>query len=146
MTFGAGPAWSAASSSQVARLPCVGYDSGIGEYGAFVFRLKEKPRACVEFKGNKPCHCTEANLVRIHWRHWGARAARATATFRFCATGTCVHRRAHLIAFRKRFTCHVPVYTRLRLFVAAHGRGPDSPRPFRGHFSLPACPTVFDET
>jgi hypothetical protein len=60
--------------------------------------------------------------------------------------GACSYRQAHLIAFRMRFACHVPVYTELRLFVAAHGRGFDSPHPFRGHFRLPACPTVFDET
>lgn len=148
VTIGSGTVAAAvgAEGGQDARLPCVAYDTSIGEYGAFVFRLKDKPRACLEFKGNQPCHCTEANLVRIHWHHWGSRVARATATFRFCATGTCIHRRAHLTAFRKRFTCHVPVYTRLRLFVAARGRGPDSPRPSREHYSLPACPTVFDET
>jgi hypothetical protein len=148
VTIGSGTAAAitGAEGKQDTRLPCAVYDTNIGEYGAFVFRLKTKPRACVEYQGNQPCHCTEANLVRIHWRHWGAPVARATATFRFCATGTCVRRRAHLIAFRKRFPCHLPVYTRLRLFVAARGRGPDSPHPSRSHFKLPACPTVFDET
>jgi hypothetical protein len=144
--LGAAQTSPAAPSSRDTRLPCAVYDTSIGEYGAFVFRLRKEPGACVEYVGNKPCHCTEADLTRIRWHHWGSGVTRATATWHYCGMDTCIYRRAHLVASRKRFTCHVPVYTRLRLFVAAHGRGLDSPRPSRTHYNLPACPTVFDET
>jgi hypothetical protein len=148
LTIGSGTAAAitGAEGRQDTRLPCAVYDTSIGEYGAFVFRLKKKPRACVEYVGNKPCHCTEAPLTRIRWHHWGAPVARATATWHYCGMGTCIYRRAHLIAFRIRRTCNAPVYTGLRMFLPAHGRGPDFSHPIREHFRLPACPTVFDET
>jgi hypothetical protein len=143
--FAVSTAPAAAKTEQDARLACVEFDTDIGEYGASVFRLREKPSACTEYVGNKPCHCTEAPLTRIRWHHWGAPVARATATWHYCGMGTCIYRRAHLIAFRLRHTCGVPAYTGLRMFLPAHGRGPEFSHPIREHFRLPACSTVLEE-
>lgn len=141
--FGPGTA-SAAPSDASARLPCAVFDTSQGEYGAYVFNLRHKPRSCTEYKGNEPCHCTESLLTRIRWHHWGSRRAAAEATWHYCGMGTCIHLRAWLVASRLRSICGAPVYTRLRLRIP---RQRD-----KGHlygasntlFQLPACGGVFD--
>ena len=141
-----GPGAPAASAASSARLPCAEYDTSIGEYGAYVFRLRHKPRRCVEFRGNEPCHCTEAWLTGIKWRGWGSRRTTATATWRYCGMGTCYFRRAHLVASRLRETCGLPVYTSLRMRLPGTRQHGQRLPPTRQRYRLPACSTVFFES
>lgn len=60
--------------------------------------------------------------------------------------GLCTYRRAHLVASNLRETCGFPAYTFLKMRLAGgHFQG-EYFSPYRGHFHLPACYTVFDET
>ncbi|HEU4739635.1 MAG TPA: hypothetical protein VFS54_11245 [Solirubrobacterales bacterium] len=128
------------------RLPCAEYDTSIGEYGAYVFRLRHKPSRCVEYKGNEPCHCTEAWLTGIVWHGWGSRRTTATATWRYCGMGSCYYRRARLVASQIRETCGLPVYTSLRMRLRGSRQHGEYLPPLRVHYRLPACSTVFSET
>jgi hypothetical protein len=142
-------AWSSTSEALAdahsARLPCAEYDTSIGEYGAYVFRLRHKPKACVEFKGNEPAHVFENRLKRIKWHRWGAARTTATATWYYCGMGRCFFRRAFLVASRIEETCGLPVYTFLKMRLPrARSHGQRLPA-YQGHFNLPACSTVFSE-
>jgi hypothetical protein len=128
-----------------ARIPCTNYNTELGEYGAYVFQLRHKPTHCVQYEGNRPCHCTESQLTRIRWRNWGGAHATARATWRYCGMGLCINLRASLVASRMQHRCG-PVYTRLRMRVPGQrdkGRMYDG---FRDVFRLPACRSVFDYT
>jgi len=130
----------AVPAGRLARLPCVEFDTSLGEYGAYVFELLDKPSSCTEYKGNVPSHATESLLTRIHWRNWGSAKATARATWHYCGMGTCIYRPAHLIAYRVRNRCGEPVYTRLRMKLpAAHRFGT-----YHVLFRLPACGGAFD--
>lgn len=142
--------WTAAPATAAdpgsTRLPCAEYDTSIGEYGAFVFRLRHEPRRCVEYRGNEPCHCTEARLSGIRWRGWGSRRTTATATWRYCGMGLCYFRRADLVASRIRETCGLPVYTSLKMRLPGTRQHGGYLPPLRVRYRLPACSTVFSET
>jgi hypothetical protein len=135
----------ASADAQSARLPCAEYDTSIGEYGAYVFRLRYKPKACVEFKGNQTAHAFENRLKQIKWHRWGAARTTATATWYYCGMGRCFFRRAFLVASRIKETCGLPVYTFLKMRLpAARSHGQRLPAS-QGHFNLPACSTVYGE-
>lgn len=131
---------------RLARIPCATYDESVGQYGGSVFRLRKHPRSCVQYKGNSPCHCTESNLIRLRWRHWGSRVTTARGIWWYCGMGACIKRRAKLRASRQRNVCGTWTYTLLRMKLA--------PTVFQGRyipkekqvFRLPACETVFDVT
>jgi hypothetical protein len=135
-----------ASAAPPTWLPCADYDTDIGEYGAWVFQLRERPSKCTHYRGNVPCHCTEAPLTGIRWRHWGSQRTAASATWHYCGMGTCIYRPASLVAYRLRESCGQPVYTRLRMKLPeSHRRGYRYPAA-NVLFKLPACPGVFDYT
>jgi hypothetical protein len=135
----------ASAEAQSARLPCAEYDTSIGEYGAYVFELRYKPRTCVQFKGNEPAHVTESRLKAIKWHRWGSPRATATATWYYCGMGRCFFRRALLVASHIKETCGLPVYTFLKMHLPVDRyRGERFPA-YQGHFNLPACSTVFSE-
>jgi hypothetical protein len=126
-------------SDSSTRLPCVVFDTNLGEYGAWVFALRHKPNSCTEYRGNKPCHCTESLLTKIRWRQWGSRRAAAKATWHYCGMGTCIYLRAQLLASRKKSTCGDPVYTRLRLKIPRQRDHGHLFGPINELFKLPAC-------
>jgi hypothetical protein len=133
----------AAPSDPSARLPCVFFNPNLGEYGAEVFRLLRRPGRCTEFRGNKPCHCTESPLTGIHWRNWGSEVATATAEWHYCGSGSCTYRPARLTAHRVRDRCG-PVYTRLRMRLPRHRLHGHALPVYRDEFRLPACGGPFD--
>ncbi|HEX2266235.1 MAG TPA: hypothetical protein VHH14_08115 [Solirubrobacterales bacterium] len=113
--------------------------------GAYVFKLRYKPSSCVQFKGNQTAHVLENRLKQIEWRRWGSARTTATATWYYCGMGRCFFRRAFLVASHIKETCGLPVYTFLKMRLPVdHYRGERLPA-YQGHFSLPACSTVFDE-
>lgn len=135
----------ASADAQSTRLPCAEYDTSIGEYGAYVFRLRYKPRTCVQFKGNEPAHVFESRLKQIKWQRWGSARTRATATWYYCGMGHCVFRRAILVASRIQETCGLPVYTFLKMRLPADSYRGERFSAYQGRFYLPACSTVFSE-
>lgn len=127
-------------------LPCADYDTDIGEYGAWVFQLRKRPTRCTHYRGNEPCHCTEAPLTGIRWKRWGSDRSSASATWHYCGMGTCIYRPASLTAYRVRESCGQPVYTRLRMKLPAVRRGTRRYPAANVLFKLPSCPGVFDYT
>lgn len=139
------PAAQAAGPPSSTRIACVVYDASIGEYGAYVFQPRYKPRSCVEFKGNQTAHVTENRFKSIKWRRWGSARTAATATWYYCGMGHCIFRRAFLVASRIKETCGFPAYTFLKMRLpATRIRGERFPA-YRGRFRLPACRTVLSE-
>jgi hypothetical protein len=138
------PAASEAHASEPApRLPCVFYNPDLGQYGAWVFRLLDRPSKCTEYLRNEPCHCTEAPLTGVRWHHWGSRRAVGVGFWHYCGSGACIYRRAHLVASRRRFSCG-PVYTRLEMRLprrTLHGHPLHRTRKL---FHLPACGGPFE--
>jgi hypothetical protein len=128
----------AADQDPAARIACVAFNPDLGEYGAEVFRLLHRPGECLEYVGNKPCHCTEAPLTGIHWRNWGTAVARATALWHYCGSGVCTYRPAYLIAYRVRDRCG-SAYTRLTMRLPRHRLHGHVLPTYRNVFHLPAC-------
>jgi hypothetical protein len=135
----------AAASSSSTRIACAVYDTSIGEYGAFVFQPRYRPRSCLEFKGNQPAHLTENRFKNIRWHHWGSEQTTATATWYYCGMGVCFFRHAFLVASHIKETCGFPAYTFLKMRLSATRIRGERFRVYRGHFNLPACNTVFSE-
>lgn len=128
------PEWALLSDART-LVPCTAFDPSLGQYGADVFRLRYKPRRCVEYVHNIPDHAHEAYLVKIRWHRWAAKRANATATLRYCGMGTCTNRPARLLAYRRRLACGKYVYTRMRMSLPRHAGYSKLRRVFR----LPGC-------
>lgn len=139
------PASAAAAGGPSTRLACVFYNTDLGEYGAFVFRLEHKPSRCLEYTHNKPCHCTETPLTGIRWHRWGAARARGVGYWHYCGSDVCIWRRAKLTAFAIRDRCG-PVYTRLRMRLPRRWLHGHRLPVYQGLFHLPACGHPFDFT
>jgi hypothetical protein len=135
----------AAGPPSATRIACVVYDTSIGQYGAYVFQPRFKPRNCVEFKGNQPAHVTESRLKSIKWRRWGSARTTATATWYYCGMGSCIFRRAFLVASAIKETCGFPAYTFLKMRLPATRIRGERFSAYQGRFRLPACRTVFSE-
>ncbi|HVO54432.1 MAG TPA: hypothetical protein VMT37_08470 [Solirubrobacterales bacterium] len=133
----------AAGPDESATLPCVAFNPDLGEYGAYVFRPLHKPARCTEYVGNRPCHCTEAPLTGIHWRHWGSNHAAGVGYWHYCGSGVCTWRRAHLLAYRIDRRCG-PTYTRLRMRLPRHRLHGHLQPVYRAVFRLPACGGPFE--
>lgn len=105
------------AAAREARLACVGYDEDLGEYGTYLFRLRERPRTCTEYIARRVDHADELWLVQARWRKWGHRRTRATAKSRYCGMGSCTNTPAQLEASGLYDRCGVFTYTRLRVAI-----------------------------
>lgn len=89
---------------------------GCADRRTFEFMVpRRRPHRCVIFIGNLPIHAGEMDLRRIHWRHWGARNARARARNVYVGMGYFMHWRVALHAYRRRTACGHRAYTRLSM-------------------------------
>jgi hypothetical protein len=91
---------------------------------------RKRPSRCIVFTDNRPDHADEFDLRGIHWHHWGARHATASATSVYCCMGGTIRRHVKLLAARRADKCGHRAYTRLRVTFRDGTRA---------HLRPPAC-------
>jgi len=79
------------------------------------------PSHCMLFAHNLAIHAYQFDLHNIHWRHWGAREATASAVTVYVGMGVTVRRRVRLRAGRPRTVCGHYAYTRLQVTFTEDG-------------------------